>query len=333
MSRLFRKLFLLFFLLLLVFGSILSLRYFNTDYKWWIQIIHNSWTADWKIKSSFSDFELDFTCNLECDIPDLFPWKYYIFLNSSWYKEFSTIIEVENGEVFELSALMEKDIKVEYINDDEQKVNQNLVLLKNKEKIWDSDVVFFKWNQAYFIKNQAWNSYFSSTISWDFDDILLPKDDYNDYTISDLEMAVWEFFLSKPWLSKKFIVDTNLGKTYSFNFNPEVRYVKKLSSNRYLLISESWAFYYDSSSDNLSYNSLFEDFVELDGEYIWVVRLWTDYADAYSATENSIYRYNISSKQFTKLWVLPSSYEKIVTIWEGVYIFDKNWKKYLINNL
>ena len=71
---------------------------------------------------------------------------------------------------------------------------------------------------------------------------------------------------------KLYFYDEELSKLlFSIDFVPEVLYIKQLTNNFYLIVTEIWTFNFNVNSKDLEYISLFSDFIIKDNNYIWII--------------------------------------------------------------
>lgn len=330
MSRTFKKLLLIIIILSLMWGIIFLNFFFNKAYKGGVEVSHNA--RDWQItvKAIWRDYELKSDCYSKCYFPEIIPWDYIVEVTAAGYDKAKKNVRINDNETSRVVLELDKITTVKLF---EEKTEENKkVFLLNKRSLQDALYNRIIWSKVLYLKEKGTEMYFW-IITWDYSKWieLLSWDIINPY-IDRVYMTSSEYFVnaSSP---RKYIVDVKNSKYYTFNFKETINYLKKISNNEYLLVSDFWVFKYDVRENKFEHMDVFDDFVYYEWGYLWYIKTWSKYADKYGIDWKYLLKYNIETKKVEKITSYTWSIERIELILWEVYLTDSKWDKYTIKDL
>ena len=117
-------------------------------------------------------------------------------------------------------------------------------------------------------------------------------------------------------------------------FKPEIKYIKNISSNNLLIVSDVGSFVFNLLNKDIEYFSLFKDLVFVKNNYIWVINkddlIRKKNFGFENISWNLIVSYNLVTKKSYVLRNLSYEIDRIyLTDWK-IYIQDNEWKKFEI---
>ncbi len=167
-------------------------------------------------------------------------------------------------------------------------------------------------------------------------------------------VKIWNFDLVYPeflkvtevhWSLNDLYIEVGKNKFYYnvlssviswIDLNIDIKYIKKLTPDLLIFVTDKWSFTYSNVEKKLEYFTYFNDFVYYNDSYIWLVKkdesrvlnnLWFD------ADSDLIVLYNSNTKDKKILYKPDIDVQKIYMQNDKLYLSDKDWKIYELENI
>ena len=190
---------------------------------------------------------------------------------------------------------LEKDIKIEEI--EIKKISREELINNIKET--NKNKITFSWNKV------SWNK-----IIWN---------------------NTFVYIIKK---NKLYFYNINNSNTFSLDFIPKVEYIKSISDNNFIIVTDIWSFVYDVLNQKIEYFSLFSDFIIFENNYIWIIN---DYdivrKNNFGFNDNNwniILNYNFKNNEVSIIDDIDFIINKIYLDGSIIYIENNNWEKFKI---
>lgn len=258
-------------------------------------------------------------------------WAWFLFYQFKYIPYKNAKIEAE--EIKKQQAIEEAS-QPKFVKQELEKVEltktQKIDEIKDKKNYYKV-INLSNYSKAYFKKqDDILTLYFADKNIWSFTLVSTNKlrVDLIEGTEGDLYIKVW---------NDRFYYRNKINETVRIDLNIDVKYVKTGSTNNILFVTEKWTFIYNIFSQNLEFFTYFNDFVNYNDWYIWIVNndekrilnnLW--YQDE---KENLIIYYNPQSKEKKIVMKTNENIEKIFIFNNEIFIKTKNKDLFKIDNI
>lgn len=263
---------------------------------------------------------------------------FFIIWWYSYYK-FSYIprIQVEEQKKLEEANKIENEklikkvelVKIDKI--DNKKTNLELIndIIENEKNY--KTFKFNNWLKAYFKEvDSGLDLYYNYDKIWSFKLVFAQylRADIVSATDNDLYIEVW-------W--DKYYYNFNTKELNNIKLNIDVLYTKKLSNNELILVTSKWSFKYNIFSSKIEYFSFFDDFVNFNDWYIWIIKsndnirlnnLWIN-----ANNKNIILYYNPYTKEKKVLYSTSLDYDKFYMKDNKFYLERGEQEFYILDNI
>ena len=263
------------------------------------QVVLNTSVKDYRVelKNSKTLKAIEKECSEEqCELFEVPPFDYVMKITKQGYKDFEEKISVNRSEIKSVVFVLEKDTKLVWLNSiweetkditgswtkielqEETKLNKtNLILskkeklerLKNKKKYY----AYFEitnFGEVYFkVENSRMNVYVRDELAKEKQiSYFTTKVEKSDISVQKVLWDDSKIFIN--YGEDKFLYNAITADFTQISLKIPVKYVKTGISRDLQFVTEKWTFVYKDKK--FEYFSLFEDFVYINWNYIWVVK-------------------------------------------------------------
>ena len=226
-----------------------------------------------------------------------FIWGWYLYYNLKYLPDIKAKelilkeekIKLEEVKVIKNPELVKKE-KIINIITNTDKINEIKENIKNY-KTFNLDNGL----KAYFIQSKSWlDFYYNYEKIWSFDLV------YPEYL--KVESILWndQNLYFEVW-NNKYYYNSSTKIIKNIEINIDVLYVKQWLINELIIVTSKWSFLYNVYNEKIEYFTYFNDFVNFDNGYIWIIKfddikrlnnLWFEWNN-----ENLIVYYNPKTKE------------------------------------
>ncbi len=330
----------LWFLLLIWVPLFFFMMYliFFVSYTWIIIIDSNVTNYEVSLFAKNYAKEFSYKCEVKkCTLTNISPLDYNITIKSSTYKDYIWEIKVSARKILPLKVLLIKDTKLNEITQPKispsTKAKIDEIKLK-KQNFWFDSIPWF----GYFYFREKWNKLelfrnvdSKETKLWDF-----PRVPVNNIWIGEVYWENQSIFISLA--DDRYIYNLSNNDLLNFKLVPKINYIKLWDNYiSYLINTDKWMYIYDKSQKSLEYFYMFRDFVYYIDSYIWIIykdenskfnNFWIE-----SKWKNIILKYNPSTLKREVLLETDIQVTKILLDWNNIFFYDKDDKKYKLDNI
>ena len=216
--------------------------------------------------------------------------------------EYELIIYKENYKIYKSNIILnnskiiinlEKDIKLEKV--ETKKLSRSDLIDKIKNK--NANVVDFSWNKIDYLEIYGNNNF-----------VYFKKND------------------------KLYFYNLSNNNSFNIEFIPSINYIKNISTNNLLIVTDIWSFTFNLLNKKIEYFSLFSDFILINGNYIWIINsddlIRKKNFNFNNDSGNLIISYNIQKKESYILKNISEKIKKIYIEKSKIYIENNLWNKY-----
>lgn len=190
-------------------------------------------------------------------------------------------------------------------------------------KLENSSQIYFKENE------KKLDLYLDNKKIWNFD-LVLPeylRVELINGSNNDLYIEIW---------ADKFYYNSEIQKSILLDLSIDVDYLKKWLNKNLIIKTSQGSFIYYTKTNSFEYFSFFNDFIEINDWYLWVVNktekitlnnLW------FETDKSILVYYNPSNKEKTIEYETDLNIKKLYIFNEKVYIVNDKWEKFELENI
>lgn len=272
-------------------------------------------------------------CETKCTFSNIPPINYAVKIEKEWYKSYANNIKLERWENKIVKVKIEKEVQTEAVKvSTESKIKAlkyKKYLTSKEEDSWeklDRTEIWTYNSNIYSYSNNKW--FFDIyTFDWDKESDVLNIENIKISNIS-INTVDWIIFYSTK--DGNFFYDINNNTNYKLDIEDEIVYIKKTATDdKYIINSKMWVYIYNTTTNESTKNTLYDDFVILeDARVIWLIKDTSkdklSILNFENNWKNKLVLHNIETKDKKIIYETTSNIE---------HIFYKDWIiKYIDEN-
>lgn len=310
-----RKLYALVILLWTTWVIVLTYLYFFVYYTATLTVNSNVWGYRVEFFSkSTAQKRIEECPKMECVIQDLAPFEYNVSIFKPDYESQNLSIQViarRSEALFidlQKKAKLSKIIPIDIEESPEEQIQRIRTENRSYARFELREDVFLTFKEQGTRLEMFFETSWNSQLISDFQTV------WKSEILADNILDSDSIFLTLG--NDSYIFDTRQWKLIQLDFQIKIYYIKAGSSAwEYLIITEKWAFLYESNSWKSEFQYLFQDYVFLDEQLIWVIFEQEEQKrknfNLQEETWNLIIKYNPQDKTRKILYTTDQKIERI----------------------
>lgn len=293
---------------------------FDVGWLDWVKV-----ELSWEFGNSY-----DIECDKKCLFKKIPPIKYSINISKEWYVKYSESISLNRWEIKEIKVDLQKEVQIETIMPTTENKIKSLKYKKylaskeedNWEKLSRTEIGTYNSNVYSFSNNNWFLNIFE--FDWDTENELFNLEWIKVQNIS-LNTIDWVIIYSDK--DGNYFYDLNNKTNYKTNIEDDINYIKKTTiSDKYIVNGKMWVYIYNTTTNDYTKNTLYDDFVILeDSQILWLIK-------NSSKDKISLLNFDNNGKNKLVLHNITTREKKVIyeTDSDMQYIFYKDWNiKYI----